>query len=106
MDGDSIYLKKRPSGDVWQGLFEPYLLESDSELNVLPNRNKDSYFEMYQTKRILSHQRLFIKFWAVGFNEAELATFIKVKKTDLDSFPVPKSIEQLFLSKEFVSLFY
>lgn len=102
----AIYLKKRPSGDVWQGLFEPYLLESDSSLDGLPELDKDSFYELYQTKRVLSHQRLYIKFWVVPLDAILLTGYIRVDKEDLDSYPVPKSIEQLFLSKEFQSLFH
>ena len=108
VEDEHIYIRKRSAGDVWQGLFEPFLLESDIELELLPDLAKGSYYELYATKRVLSHQRLFLKFWVINSIPATLPKegFEKVNVAELENYPVPKSIEQLFLSKEFKSLFH
>lgn len=74
---DTFYLKKRPGGDIWQGLYDFHLLESDTktmsldemiaELGILqqdvplPNINMPS--PAY--KHVLSHQKVFAVFYLI-----------------------------------------
>lgn len=100
-----LLLKKRGAGDVWQGLFEPPLIETPNIADDLIGF--ENALELYSTKRVLSHQRLHIKFWLVNNLSAAIpeAEFSNIGHAELQNYPVPKSIEQLFSSIEFRSLF-
>lgn len=106
-ENSGLYLKKRAAGDVWQGLFEPYLVESEGVLSEMDERIESGAYELYSAKRVLSHQRIYIKFWVVSADSFDYLgnAFEWVNFDELDNYPVPKSIEQLFLSMEFKSLF-
>jgi A/G-specific adenine glycosylase len=101
----SVLLHKREAGDVWQGLYQPPLIETIESIT-------DSSFEgqgylLSSVKRVLSHQRIHISYWVVNeLPEAIMDTgFQEVSLFELTKYPVPKSIEQLFSSLEFASLF-
>ena len=104
---NGIYLEKREGGDVWQGLYQPPLLESPKELENLPNISRKNTQFLYASKRVLSHQRLWLKFWVVDSGSLSITSTKGelVSYKELHNYPVPKSIEQLFLSIEFNSLF-
>jgi A/G-specific adenine glycosylase len=103
----TVSLEKRGAGDVWQGLYQLPLMESDKILDGLDAFDKKDFYRLYSTKRILSHQRIWISFWVVNalpiaFEEKE---FVQVLPSELEKYPVSKSLEQLFYSNEFISLF-
>ncbi len=104
---NGVYLRKRPAGDVWQGLFEPRLIETIGVRSEITDLVVDVSYELYSAKRVLSHQRLFLRFWVATGDTFDYVgndyEWVGVK--DLKKFPVTKSIEQLFLSMEFKSLF-
>jgi A/G-specific adenine glycosylase len=74
---EKYYLKKRPSGDIWQGLYDFHLLESDAkaltleemidELGILkqdvPMPNIKMPSPAY--KHVLSHQKVFATFYLI-----------------------------------------
>jgi A/G-specific adenine glycosylase len=74
---DKYYLKKRPAGDVWQGLYDFHLLESEAkaltleemidELGILkqdvPMPNIKMPSPTY--KHVLSHQKIFATFYLI-----------------------------------------
>jgi A/G-specific adenine glycosylase len=106
--GDALGVVKRGSGDVWQGLYQPPLIEAESE--VLGLRDIGPNFKGYllsSSKRILSHQKLMLKFWVIkdGFEDIDFTDVEWVSLSKLSDIPVSKSIEELFSSKEFRSLF-
>ncbi|MGB0390656.1 MAG: A/G-specific adenine glycosylase [Salibacteraceae bacterium] len=103
INGSSMLLKKRGGGDVWQGLYEPPLMETNQPFEI----KKECGYLLFSSKRVLSHQRIYIKFWVVNelpehFNDQD---FHHVTRSEVNNYPVPKSIEQLFSSIEFGSLF-
>ncbi len=104
----SLAVVKRGSGDVWQGLYQPPIIEVDDvtiELDELGKGLKG--YLLSSATRILSHQKLFLKFWVVdgGSSQLDLSNVEWVNYGKLAEIPVPKSIEELFSSKEFRSLF-
>jgi A/G-specific adenine glycosylase len=104
---DAIYLQKRPEGDVWQGLYQPPLVETEQEQSSSFLNNPEKDYLLYAAKRVLSHQRIWLKFWMFSELPTQLDArdFDWIRYDELTDFPVPKSIEQLFLSLEFTSLF-
>lgn len=72
---DQVFLKKRTQKDIWQGLYEPYLLENKEavpqekilETQVLPLLKSLGTFKLEEPstvyKHVLSHQDLCLRFW-------------------------------------------
>jgi len=74
-ENELTLLTQRGEKDIWQGLFEFPLIESESEIDLevitqeIQNRFSLSKFEIIRTEKIfkhlLSHQTIFAKFWIV-----------------------------------------
>lgn len=59
IDGDKIALQKRATKDIWQGLYEFPLIETETTLSS----PKKAQLMCAPVTHILSHQRLHISFW-------------------------------------------
>ena len=105
--GEVLYLNKRGEGDVWQGLFQLPLLETNVAFTGSEIEGVELSYLLYSTKRVLSHQRIWIKFWVVPniVDTSLLKHCERIRIDEIEKYPVPKSIEQLFSSLEFTSLF-
>ena len=100
-DDDSFYIQKRAAKDIWQNLYQFPLNESEKEV-LSPFELKDSilsnavFFRVSeQFKHLLSHQRIYAKFWE--FNLAEMPALKglkKIKKRNIQEFAVPRLIQK------------
>jgi A/G-specific adenine glycosylase len=100
-DNDSFYIQKRESKDIWQNLYQFPLKETKKEI-LSPFELEESIVSQAvflqvseQFKHLLSHQRIYAKFWE--FNLAEMPTlkgFEKIKKRDIQEFAIPRLIEK------------
>ena len=104
--GAELAVFKRGEGDIWQNLYDLPFVESESELteaefsiaiakikiNTLVNL-ADTAFEV---KHILTHQRLFAKFYILRLNEKpELqSTVIWVQPEQLKQLPIPRLLDK------------
>jgi len=105
VDEGKLAMQKRKSGDVWQGLFQPLLIETKAELVDISELGSKGFF-LSKSIRVLSHQKLFLKFWVLEeINISEFEDVEWVKLEEIETLPVPKSIEQLFSSNEFNDLY-
>jgi A/G-specific adenine glycosylase len=100
-DHDSFYIQKRESKDIWQSLYQFPLKESEKEiLSPLDLHqailNHAVFFQVSeQFKHLLSHQRIYAKFWEFHLVEMPaLNGFIKIKKRDIQEFAIPRLIEK------------
>ena len=98
-----VYLSKRTEKDIWQNLYEFFLIESSEMINedeVLSNeelkklntnfvlKNKTSL-----PKHILSHQHLFATFYELELESPiKLKGFIKIKRIELINYGLPQLI--------------
>ncbi|HSI90907.1 MAG TPA: NUDIX domain-containing protein, partial [Adhaeribacter sp.] len=101
---NQLYLKKRVAGDIWQGLYDFHLLESDQktlslaemieELGMLqqdvPMPNISMPSPAY--KHVLSHQKIFATFYPILL-ESRLSENV-INNTGLQLFTLPET-EQL-----------
>ena len=100
-DNDSFYIQKRVSKDIWQNLYQFPLQESEKEI-ISPLEleeslvNKSVFLKVSeQYKHVLSHQRIYAKFWE--FHVGELPSLNgckKIKKSDIAEFAIPRLIEK------------
>jgi len=106
VNDNKLAVVKRESGDVWQGLFQPILSETNEEVKSTDELDF-SGFLFSKSIRQLSHQKLFLRFWVVhsGFKFEKHAPEIEWHNyEELHQLPVPKSIEELFSSNDFEAL--
>jgi A/G-specific adenine glycosylase len=104
--GDGLYLQQRQAGDIWQHLWDFTNFETDFELDEAEIsahfQQKFSFskadFQLIAhsepVKHVLTHQRIFAKFWLVqifhNLQNKELK-FVPIK--DLDTYPLPRLID-------------
>lgn len=105
-DGERYFMKERGPKDVWQGLYDFYLIEgktqSDTEqiMAQLAEKSKNQILladESIEYKHILTHQRIFAKFYQVKVQDlswleeaGELKAYTLDQMVDL---PKPKLIQ-------------
>ncbi|MEM6298273.1 MAG: A/G-specific adenine glycosylase [Bacteroidota bacterium] len=98
--GEQMLLKPRPAGDIWQGLYDFFLLEgekwkSETELQAIcPSGilGEPSAIHKHQ----LSHQRLWVRFWRVEVEKPEVWQYLREKymlqaftEADVEALPKP-----------------
>lgn len=104
---DKIYIQKRKGKDIWQNLYEFPLVESDKlfETNEIAENELFSNLEnleisstTFTFKHILSHQRIFARFFTIRISEKSkfLNNLIEIRKDELDNFAVSR-LTSLFL---------
>jgi len=110
-------IHRRGPGDIWQGLWEPYLMDNgqwtmDNDclaqpLEQLVSRSLNCPLSIVncqliakQVKHVLTHRILFADFylWEVNIRPALPPDYIWIKETELDQYAVPRLIEILLES--------
>ncbi|PWT97947.1 MAG: A/G-specific adenine glycosylase [Bacteroidetes bacterium] len=109
--GDGLYIKKRTEKDIWQNLYEFFLVESKSEmcdeqlkneLSSIVSRKQSKMVNISGTyKQKLTHQDLFVRFIELTIDKpiAGLKDFELVKFDQLKRFPFPKLLISFLLEK-------
>lgn len=103
----SLLLRRRPAGDIWQGLYEPLLLEfssAPSETDVMGHAawaTLGPVSSVAQVVRgrlhVLTHQRLHMDGYLVRLaSDAALPGFVRVEAGARDAYAVPRLVELLF----------
>jgi len=100
-DNDSFYIQKRVAKDIWQNLYQFPLKESEKEIMSPFDLeeslvNKAVFLKVSeQFKHVLSHQRIYAKFWEFNVDELTgLNGYKKIKKIDISEFAIPRLIEK------------
>lgn len=86
-------IHRRPEGDIWQGLYEPLLIE-DEPLPQLAGR----WTLLRQgVKHVLTHRILLADFWLLEADERSQLPpdYFWVAEADLDRYAVPRLVEKL-----------
>lgn len=109
-------IRRRPAGDVWQGLYEPPLIETDQTAfdagnifvavkDLLPRLMDNGTFigPVFQCKHVLTHQELYIRFYIIEIDRPDFDfvppyDFITAPMGLLMQYPYPKPIK-LFLER-------
>ena len=101
-------LHRRPAGDIWQGLYEPLLLEVSGkrleERDMLKSLDILSPLTTHLTplennvKHVLTHRVLYADFWLWEPAERPLLPegYFWLPESDLDRYGVPRLIEIMF----------
>ena len=105
-DDEQLLLHRRGKGDIWQGLYEPYLIEfpaSPTDEEVVSEIQKvaspDARIKLVAKgmKHVLTHRRLWIDGYQLHLDRLpNLKDFIKVNKSDRGIYATPKIVTTLF----------
>lgn len=106
---DSVYIQKREEKDIWQNLYEFYLIETyeptpEDELlrhKALRTVVKDFNVRSVSVlkKHILSHQHIYGTFYELSLkNPIKSKSLIRIKKTDLVNYALPQLINKYLKS--------
>lgn len=105
--GGKVWLHRRPSGDIWQGLYEPLLAEFDHR----PYEEERSAHPLLApiaavaplrlikqgVKHVLTHRRIYADFYEATLPaEWQMEGFIAVPEAERGDYAVPRLVEQLF----------
>lgn len=100
---NNVYIKKRTAKDIWQNLYEFYLIETTTEtsteeiLKQLKSQSIVGDFEVNSVisakKHILSHQHVFGTFYELTIKDPlKSKDLMKIKRSDLNNFGLPQLI--------------
>lgn len=101
-NGNHTYLQQRTQKDIWQGLYQPYLIEApltEQELYTLPfiQETKAHIIAISPVyKHVLSHQVIEARFVKIEIAQenSTLKQMQKISDTELDLYPVSRLIEK------------
>jgi A/G-specific adenine glycosylase len=102
---DSVYVQKRTEKDIWQNLYEFYLIETEEDTSpelVLKNTNLKKLIKEInvisikaEKKHILSHQHIYATFYEIKIKTPiNSESLIKIKRSDLIQFGLPQLINK------------
>jgi A/G-specific adenine glycosylase len=90
-------IHRRPAGDIWQGLYEPWLVEEvlqpeDRNVTRIP---ADAILLRQNVRHILTHRVLYADFWLWEPQECPQLPdgYFWIKEKDIDDYGVPRLIE-------------
>ena len=104
-DKDSLLLRRRGKGDIWQGLYEPYLIEfatspSDEEaLNAIQQTVPHGKIKLIAKglKHVLTHRRLWIDCYQLKVDRLpEIEGYLRVPKSERNTYATPKIVTTVF----------
>lgn len=81
-------IRRRPAGDIWQGLYEPWLTDSIPSGAVLLRQNQ---------KHVLTHRIIYADFWLWETDEKPSLPdeYIWIDEADIERYALPRLVELL-----------
>ncbi|OAV72724.1 A/G-specific adenine glycosylase [Bacteroidales bacterium Barb6] len=107
------YLHRRSGKDIWTGLYEFPLIETDAVADFAELQQSEAFRRLFnhagrltvavnhpQTKHVLSHQILYAAFYRIEIEEENeaLQSYTRVPTDEIDTYPVPRLIH-IYLEK-------
>ncbi len=96
--GPALFMEKRTGNDIWKGLYQLPLTETESE-----GFDQDLQVVKKYT-RTLSHQKLHITIYLSSAKHLKNSSAFACRISEIGNLPVPKVMELFFNSKEFSTL--
>lgn len=109
------WLNRRSGRDIWNGLYEFPLIETDSPLDFADLRETEAFrhlfadagklelsVELSNVKHVLSHQVLYATFYKVEIAQAgkSLDDYLTIRDDEMDNYAVPRLIHIYMESRE------
>jgi A/G-specific adenine glycosylase len=108
---NSTYIRRRPPGDIWEGLYEFALIETSTNLDekelinsneltlLLSNTNPEIVGISKQFKHQLTHQTIYCRFVEIKINAKPNKNGLEsVLWKTLDKYPKPILIQRYIMS--------
>lgn len=105
---ESVLLRKRNKEDIWKGLYEPLLIETEAKYTINELVKTKEWQELFEGRTIkihegasvvhkLTHQQLIVDFYRISINN-DIGCFIKqgymkIPVDRINGYAVPKIIE-------------
>lgn len=89
-----VAFRRRPAGDIWQGLWEPVLVE---ELEDMPDYHGTVSMIRQKVKHVLTHQVIFADFYLVEAGSKPLLPeeYIWIRESDIDRYALPRLVDMM-----------
>lgn len=89
-------IHRRPAGDIWQGLWEPLLIE-DGEAIAMPKYDGKLTLLKKDVKHVLTHRIIMADFYLLETKKKPLLPkeFIWIDESELDDYAIPRLIEMM-----------
>lgn len=86
--------RRRTAGDIWQGLWEPVLIEG---LKPMPDYNGTVTVVKKNVRHVLTHQVIFADFYLVETSSKPLLPeqYIWIPEADIEDYALPRLVEML-----------
>jgi A/G-specific adenine glycosylase len=87
--GGQTAIRRRPSGDIWQGLYEPWLTDTVPASAVMLRQN---------VRHELTHRVIYADFWLwqpEGRRPALPTDYFWINESEIDNYGVPRLVEKL-----------
>ena len=111
---DSLLIKKRSSGDIWNGLYDFLLIEKKAttdEKSIIKENELLSKFEISSSnkeyKHILTHQTIFARFYQIDVKSKDdfeviknAFSLISIESDSISNYPISKLIDN-FLNNDY-----
>ncbi len=107
-----LWIRKRPSGDIWAGLYELPMIETHADRTpdrLIKSKEWKSWFGNYKTNVLctseivrhrLSHQLIVARLMEVKIGDRRQDSIfkncIRVEERNLDKYPIPRLLEKLW----------
>lgn len=87
-------IHRRPGGDIWQGLWEPLLIEEDAEK---PDFHGNLTLLCKGMKHVLTHRILLADFWLLepAVRPVLPSDFIWIAEEDIAQYGIPRLVERM-----------
>lgn len=107
---NSVYIQKRTEKDIWQNLYEFYLIETaqpEPAEVLLKDKTLKKIIKKFKVisistakKHVLSHQHLYATFYEIAIKNPINSKFlIKVKRDNLNNYGMPQLINKYLKSR-------
>lgn len=104
---NKIVIKKRVDNDIWKNLYDFPLIETTKELRelellktvewkkVIGNSAYTIHAVSKTYKHVLSHQKIFARFWEVRTNTPITvnSNYLLINKKDFEKYPIPRLVD-------------
>lgn len=114
-NGEGFFLHRREAKDIWQGLYEFPLTESERPLSESELIEKQNFIDVSflreqlplcvsgEYRHVLSHQVLHARFVEVFLPDTiQVADAVRVSLSELSSYPVPRLLEKYLVEARLV----
>lgn len=93
---ENYFIQKRTKKDIWKNMYEFPLLETTSEIGILPSNLIGDGFINSAKKfiHLLSHQKIYVTFWEIQLEKFKnIEQYIITNEESINDFPFPKIVE-------------